>query len=70
MLAKDIMRKKVVETTHVEKVAKVMIDSRIHRVLITKGEKLAGIVTTMDMMRALITLVKKTAPARRRSHAR
>jgi CBS domain-containing protein len=49
--------------TPVEKIAKVMIDSRIHRVLITKGDKLAGIVTTMDLMRALITIVKR--PARR-----
>jgi CBS domain-containing protein len=60
------------EMTPVEKVAKVMIDSHIHRVLITKGDKLAGIVTTMDMMRALIALAKKPAPAvaRRRKHAK
>jgi CBS domain-containing protein len=44
------------EMTPVEKVAKVMVDSHIHRVLITKGGRLAGIVTTMDMMRALISL--------------
>lgn len=58
------------EMTPVEKVAKVMVDSHIHRVLITKGEKLAGIVTTMDMMRALIAIAKRPAPARRRSHAK
>ncbi|MDD5302067.1 MAG: CBS domain-containing protein [Elusimicrobia bacterium] len=58
------------EMTPVEKVAKVMIDSHIHRVLITRGEKLAGIVTTMDLMRALITLAKRPAPARRRAHAK
>ena len=49
--------------TPVEKVAKVMIESRIHRVLITKGDRLAGIVTTMDLMKALITIAKR--PVRR-----
>jgi CBS domain-containing protein len=44
--------------TPVAKVAKVMLKSRIHRVLITKGHKLAGIVTTMDLMRALVALAK------------
>lgn len=58
------------ENTPVEKVAKVMIDSHIHRVLITRGDKLAGIVTTMDMMRALITLAKRQAPERRKAHSR
>jgi len=54
----------------VEKVAKVMIESRIHRVLITKGDRLAGIVTTMDLMRTLIALAKKAAPARSRAQVR
>lgn len=58
------------ENTPVEKVAKTMIDSRIHRVLITRGEKLAGIVTTMDLMRAVITLAKRPAPARRKASTR
>lgn len=46
------------EETPVEEVAKVMLESRIHRVLITRRGKLAGIVTTMDLMRALIKLAK------------
>ena len=58
------------EMTPVEKVAKVMIESHIHRVIITRGDRLAGIVTTMDMMRALITLAKKQPAARHRAHAR
>ncbi|PIR17722.1 MAG: hypothetical protein COV48_08325 [Elusimicrobia bacterium CG11_big_fil_rev_8_21_14_0_20_64_6] len=58
------------EMTPVEKVAKLMIESHIHRVLITRGERLAGIVTTMDMMRALLALSKRPAPARRKAHAR
>ncbi len=56
--------------TPVERVAKVMIESRIHRVLITKGDRLAGIVTTMDLMRALIALVKKSGAARPRAQVR
>lgn len=58
------------ESTPVEKVSKVMLDSRIHRVLITRGERLAGIVTSMDLMRALIVLAKKARPADRRREAR
>lgn len=46
------------EETPVEQVAKVMLESRIHRVLITRRGKLAGIVTTMDLLRALIKLAK------------
>ena len=53
------------QETPVEKIAKVMIESRIHRVLITKGGRLAGIVTTMDLMRALIALAKKAARSER-----
>lgn len=58
------------EAAPVEKVAKTMIDSHIHRILITRGEKLAGIITTMDMLRALIALAKRPSPARRKAHAR
>jgi CBS-domain-containing membrane protein len=56
--------------TPVEKVAKVMLESRIHRVLITRDGKLAGIVTTMDLLRALIALAKKTPSARPRPQIR
>jgi|CXWL01.1.fsa_nt_gi CBS domain-containing protein len=58
------------ELVPVEKVAKVMIDSRIHRVLITRGERLAGIVTTMDLMRALVVLAKRKPAKRPRSAVR
>ncbi len=54
------------EATPVEKVAKVMLDSRIHRVLITKGDRLAGIVTTMDFLRAFIVLAKRSPSKRQR----
>ena len=57
------------EETPVENVAKVMIASRIHRILITRGERLAGIVTTMDLLRALVVLAKKKPAKRLRSAA-
>ena len=58
------------EETPVEKIAKVMIDSRIHRVLITKGARLAGIVTTMDLLRALVVLAKAKPTKRTASAAK
>ena len=57
------------ENTPVEKVAKVMLDSRVHRVLITRGDRLAGIVTTMDFLRALVVLAKKKPAKRQRAAA-
>jgi CBS-domain-containing membrane protein len=56
--------------TPVENVAKVMLESRIHRVMITKNGKLAGIVTTMDLMRALIAFAKRPALRRARRHVK
>lgn len=50
--------------TPVETVAKVMLDSRIHRVLVTKGGRLAGIVTTMDMLRAVTALARRASRER------
>lgn len=52
------------EATPVEKLCKVMLDSHIHRVLITRGDRLAGIVTSMDLLRALIVLSKKARRAK------
>jgi CBS domain-containing protein len=53
------------EETPVEKLAAAMLERHIHRVLITRGENLVGIVTTMDTLRALISLARKKAPARK-----
>ncbi len=58
------------ELVSVEKVAKVMIASRIHRVLITRGERLAGIVSTMDLMRALVVIAKRKPAKRQRGPVR
>jgi len=39
--------------TPIEKLAGIMIDLRVHRVIITREGKLAGIVTSMDLLRVL-----------------
>jgi len=54
------------EETPVEKVCKVMLDSHIHRVLITRGTRLTGIVTSMDLLRALLVISKKARRAKPR----
>lgn len=41
------------EDTPVEELAQGMLERHIHRVLITRGKDLRGIVTTMDMLKAL-----------------
>lgn len=40
-------------TTPVDEVARVMVQSRYHRVLVTEAGKLAGLVSTMDLVRLL-----------------
>jgi CBS domain-containing protein len=51
------------EKTSVSAVAEAMIERHIHRMLVTRDGKLAGIVTTMDLLRALVgkTLPRKPA---------
>ncbi|MEK7388657.1 MAG: CBS domain-containing protein [Elusimicrobiota bacterium] len=51
------------EETPVEELAKIMVERHIHRLLVTKNNRLTGIVTSMDLLRALVTLAKKR-PAR------
>lgn len=53
------------QETPVEKLADAMLERHIHRVLITRGERLVGIVTTMDLLRALVALERKKAPAQK-----
>lgn len=38
------------ESTTVEELAKIMIDNKIHRVVIMKGKKLTGLVSTIDII--------------------
>lgn len=62
------------ENATVAAAAEAMLERHIHRMLVTRGGKLAGIVTTMDMLRALIekppTRRRGAAAARRRPKSR
>ena len=60
------------EETTVAELARAMTERHIHRVLITRQGRLAGIVTTMDMLRALLPSPKHRKPAARpaRKHGR
>lgn len=44
---------KVDENTLVQEIADMMITGRIHRLLVTHGERVVGIVTTMDMLKVV-----------------
>lgn len=53
---KDIMTPvvfSVAPDTPLKQVADAMIRGRIHRVLVTEGKRLAGIITTLDMLRVI-----------------
>lgn len=59
---RDVMTPKVVscpEDTPVEDLAREMLRKHIHRVLITRRGQLSGIVSSMDMLRALLALTGK-----------
>ena len=43
----------VSEDTPIQDVAETMLKGRIHRVFVTRGKKLTGIVTTLDMMQVI-----------------
>jgi len=42
------------EETPVGKIAEKMIDARIHRLLVTRGKKVVGIITTTDLLGLLV----------------
>ncbi|MBI4376862.1 MAG: CBS domain-containing protein [Elusimicrobia bacterium] len=52
------------EKTPIEELAAEMLNKRIHRVFITREGRLCGIVTSMDMIRALLDLLKGPSKAR------
>lgn len=44
---------KVEEDTSLADMADIMIGGRIHRLIVTRGDKVTGIVTTLDMLKAI-----------------
>lgn len=50
------------EDVPVEQLAQVMLRKHIHRLVITRSGKLCGIVTTTDMLRALLVMLRRSRP--------
>jgi len=46
------------EDTEVKELARQMLAKKIHRVIVTKDGRLSGIITSMDMVRALLLLLE------------
>lgn len=55
----------VTETTPLADVAKMMIRKHIHRVIVRRGRKVAGIITALDVLRVIAKLPHRGAPAAR-----
>lgn len=61
VLVQDLMTPvvhRVEETTPLAAVVELMVKERIHRVIVVRGEELAGILTTMDLLRTLGRLLQ------------
>jgi CBS domain-containing protein len=54
------------EETPVEEVARIMLERRVHRLIVTRAGKLAGIISAMDLLRAVADSTSPSAPACRR----
>jgi CBS domain-containing protein len=57
LLVRDIMTPTaytIPETLPVPQIAKTMIGGRVHRLLVTRGQRLIGIVTPFDMLKLLL----------------
>jgi CBS domain-containing protein len=57
LLVRDIMTPfiyRVPETTPVKELAEIMVSGRIHRLFVTRGEKIIGVVSALDLLKALI----------------
>ena len=53
---RDVMTSQVVAVSPddpLPEVARVLIDRRMHRILVVEGRRLAGIITTVDLVRAI-----------------
>ena len=54
---KDVMRTQVITcqlTTTIEKIAKTLIQNRIHRIIVVDAERPVGIITSLDLVRLLV----------------
>jgi CBS domain-containing protein len=51
------------ESAPVEDVARLMLSKHVHRIVVTRNNRLSGIVTSMDMLRALLSMSPKAKTA-------
>lgn len=58
------------ENAPIEKLARAMTELHIHRVLVTRADKLCGIVTSLDMVKALLPAKPAKAGKSARRHGR
>jgi CBS domain-containing protein len=56
------------EDTPVGEIARFMLRRHVHRIIVTRKGKLAGIVTSMDLLRALLNQRSPSNAVRRRKH--
>ncbi len=55
------------EDAPIREVARFMLRRHVHRIIITHNGKLAGIITSMDLLRALLNQRTPSHPTRRRT---
>jgi len=54
-LVRDLMTRRIIKASEddsLDKISRIMLIQKVHRVIITRAERLVGIVTTMDVLRA------------------
>lgn len=56
------------EDTPVREMARFMLRRHVHRIIVTRDGKLAGIVTSMDLLRALLGPRRRVRSSRRKRH--
>lgn len=65
---REVMTRKVYsvdEKAPITDVGRFLVDKHIHRIMVTQGGKLSGIITATDMVAALLSMVEATRPKRK-----
>ncbi|MBW7876317.1 MAG: CBS domain-containing protein [Candidatus Cloacimonetes bacterium] len=60
LLVKDLMVKNTVtlpETANLSELSRIMVDNHIHRVVIVKDTQITGLITAMDVLKAVVLSV-------------
>ncbi len=57
------------EDTPIREVARFMLRRHVHRIIVTHKDKLSGIITSMDLLRALLRPRRRTSSGRRQTRS-